>query len=802
MALLKRFLRALPLLLISPVVMVVSILILALTDLAWKLVGQASRPAAGLPTGQADVDVGSTPGGLPNKASVVIPNWNGRDLLAKYLPSVIEAMQGNEIIVVDNGSSDGSADFIRSTFPQVKLLALLQNLGFGGGSNAGFRAATNDVVVLLNSDMRVAPDFLAPLLEGFRDPDGFAVSCQIFFSDPAKVREETGLTQAWWQDGGLRVRHRNDSEIRDLYPCFYGGGGSCAFDRNKFLELGGFDHLLSPFYLEDTDLGFMAWKRGWKVLYQPRSIVYHEHRGTIGKKFSPEYIQGILKKNFLLFCWKNVHEWPRLLSHFVFAWAGALLTVTFGEVQGRATFPALWRAFRQLPRAAASRWRARSLARISDTEAFLRPLGGYFRDRFDAMEPAPESPRVLFVAPYPICPPVHGGGVFMYQTLRQMSRLAEVHVVELLDWPWQDKDNQELREFCASAEWLVRPSSDAPRSTALLPHAVEEFANPDFEWLIHRQIYLKKIDLIQLEYTPMAQFRGSYRRIARALFEHDVYFQSVGRGMGHIPSLIGRSKARMEYLRALRFELRNLPECDQVQVCTRANRDYLLGYLPKLAPRVQAGLRAGIDTSHYEFRPCGREPLTMLFLGSFRHDPNRFAMDWFANEVMPLILARQPAARLMVAGSDPPPAHAYSDFAGALQMLGYVEDVREPLGRYSVFICPILSGSGVRVKLLEAYAAGIPVVSTRIGAEGLAGKDGEFCALADDPAGFAERVLAIFENPQAAAEMATRARREVETNWEMAAITHKLVDSYREMVKGKRAATPVPSVPFSASGLS
>ena len=802
MALLKRFLRALPLLLISPVVMVVSILILALTDLAWKLVGQASRPAAGLPTGQADVDVGSTPGGLPNKASVVIPNWNGRDLLAKYLPSVIEAMQGNEIIVVDNGSSDGSADFIRSTFPQVKLLALPQNLGFGGGSNAGFRAATNDVVVLLNSDMRVAPDFLAPLLEGFRDPDVFAVSCQIFFSDPAKVREETGLTQAWWQDGGLRVRHRNDSEIRDLYPCFYGGGGSCAFDRNKFLELGGFDHLLSPFYLEDTDLGFMAWKRGWKVLYQPRSVVYHEHRGTIGKKFSPEYIQGILKKNFLLFCWKNVHEWPRLLSHFVFAWAGALLTVTFGEVQGRATFPALWRAFRQLPRAAASRWRARSLARISDTEAFLRPLGGYFRDRFDAMEPAPESPRVLFVAPYPICPPVHGGGVFMYQTLREMVKLTEVHVVELLDWPSQDKENLELREFCASAEWLVRPSSDAPRSTALLPHAVEEFANPDFEWLIHRQIYLKKIDLIQLEYTPMAQFRGSYRRIARALFEHDVYFQSVGRGMGHIPSLIGRSKARMEYLRALRFELRNLPECDQVQVCTRANRDYLLGYLPKLAPRVQAGLRAGIDTSHYKFRPCGREPLTMLFLGSFRHDPNRFAMDWFANEVMPLILARQPAARLMVAGSDPPPAHAYSDFAGALQMLGYVEDVREPLGRYSVFICPILSGSGVRVKLLEAYAAGIPVVSTRIGAEGLAGKDGEFCALADDPPGFAERVLAIFENPQAAAEMATRARREVETNWEMAAITHKLVDSYREMVKGKRAATPVPSVPSSASGLS
>src|SRR5205823_15091953 len=107
----------------------------------------------------------------------------------------------------------------------------------------------------------------------------------------------------------------------------------------------------------------------------------------------------------------------------------------------------------------------------------------------------------------------------------------------------------------------------------------------------------------------------------------------------------------------------------------------------------------------------------------------------------------------------------------------------------SVFVCPILSGSGVRVKLLEAYAAGIPVVSTRVGAEGLAAKDGEFCALADDPAGFAGRVLELFENPRAAAEMAARARAEVEANWDMAAITRKLVDGYREMVKDKRAAT-------------
>ena len=774
MAFLKRLIRALPLLLLSPLFMAISFVALLAAQVFTRK-GKLKHA----PPRQA----GNT------SATVVIPNWNGKDLLAKYIPSIRTALAGNpdnQILVVDNGSTDGSADFLRATFPDVTVLALPENLGFGGGSNAGFRAATNDIVVLLNSDMRVAADFLAPLLEGFGDPLVFAVSCQIYFTDEAKLREETGLTQGWWQDGGLRVRHRIDNGIDDLFPCFYGGGGSCAFDRAKFLELGGFDPLLEPFYLEDTDLGYMAWKRDWKVLYQPRSAVFHEHRGTIGKRFSEEQIQAVLKKNYILFCWKNIHEWRRLVSHFFFAWAGAVLAVMFGDIALRPNFASLWRGFRQLPQAMRSRRRAVALAAVSDSEAFQRPLGGYFRDRFAAMEPAPDRPRVLFVSPYPICPPVHGGGVFMYQTLREMVKLAEVHVVELLDWPSQEADNQELRTFCASAEWLVRPSGRPKGMGSLEPHAVREFANSDLEWLIHRQLYCRRIDVLQLEYTPMAQYRGEYRRIATALFEHDVYFQSIGRGLRHMTGVQGEMKARVEYLRALRYELGVLSAFDQVQVCTPANRDYLLSFRPELAARMRAGLRAGIDSGRYQFRPRGREPMTMLFLGSWRHDPNRVAVDWFVRQVLPLILAEEPGAKLVIAGSDPPPEHTYADHAAHMQMLGYVEDVREALGRYAIFVCPILSGSGVRVKLLEAFAAGIPVVSTKVGAEGLAVEDGDCCALADDAGEFAARVIALLRDPERAARMAERARVEVEAQWDMTAITRRLVESYRELVKEKR----------------
>jgi glycosyltransferase involved in cell wall biosynthesis len=178
----------------------------------------------------------------------------------------------------------------------------------------------------------------------------------------------------------------------------------------------------------------------------------------------------------------------------------------------------------------------------------------------------------------------------------------------------------------------------------------------------------------------------------------------------------------------------------------------------------------------------------MLFVGSFRHEPNRAALDWFVQEVLPLIVAREPRARLVVAGSDPPPVHAYADFADHLQMLGTVEDIREPLGRFAVFVCPVLSGSGVRVKLLEAFASGIPVVSTSVGAEGLASEDGRFCALADSPDAFAARVAGLFADPAAASAMAARARADVETNWAMAAITRNLVDGYRRLLRRKRQA--------------
>ncbi len=773
----SRLLRLLPLAAVSPLLIFAAWLSLVLTDFVWLLFGRRRQPQDSRPDTTA--------------ASVVIPNWNGRDLLEKYLPSVVAAMEGNpanEIIVVDNGSADGSAQFLRENFPQVKVVALEQNLGFGGGSNAGFRAAKNDIVVLLNSDMRVAGDFLQPLLDGFVDEHVFAVSCQIFFSDPNKKREETGLTHGRWARGGLRVRHHDDGQVTSLYPCFYGGGGSCAFDRRKFLELGGFDELLRPFYLEDTDLGYMAWKRGWKVLYQPHSHVWHEHRGTIGKTFNRSYIDGVIRKNFLLFCWKNIHEPARLAGHFFYAWAGAILSALFGESMERASLDGIWRALLQLPGVAASRWHARSLAVIDDSEAFRRPMAGYFRDRFEPVEDEPERLRVLFVSPYAICPPVHGGGVFMSETVKQLGKLVDLHLLVLVDEPHEMEAHDELLGCTKSMEFMVRLEGRPKGIGAVTPYAIREFDDPEFEWMIHRQIFNKRIHAVQLEYTQLGQYAGPYRRIAWALFEHDVYFQSVRRVLESL-SPLRRIKGTMEYLRALRYELKLLPGLDEIQTCTEENSRHLLSYLPELNGRLHHDLRAGIDTSRYEFKSDGRLPKTMLFLGSFRHQPNLAALQWFLRDVMPRVLEQEPEAKLRVIGSTPPALHTLPIFNGAVELLGFVEDIQQPLKDHAVFVCPILSGSGVRVKLLEAFASGIPTVSTRIGAEGLGAEDGVYCALADKPDEFAAHIVTLFQQPEKAAAMAERARKFVETSHDIAAMTRRLELTYRSTLarKGKRA---------------
>ncbi len=232
--------------------------------------------------------------------SVVMPNLNGEKLLEKNLPVLLAAKDyapNNilEVIIVDDGSWDGSVTFLRKNFPAVRLIKHTTNRGFSTAVNTGARAAKGDLILLINTDVLPDKDFLVKVLPDFTDPKVFAVSLH---------EKGFGSARGYFGDGYIQLAM--GPEDSRTHPSFYVSGGSGVFRRKMWVELGGMDEkLLSPFYWEDIDLCYRAAKRGYKLLWEPGGIVEHHHESTISK-FPKAYVGRVRERNQLLMLWKNL----------------------------------------------------------------------------------------------------------------------------------------------------------------------------------------------------------------------------------------------------------------------------------------------------------------------------------------------------------------------------------------------------------------------------------------------------------------------------------------------------------------
>jgi len=251
------------------------------------------------------------------KLTIVIPNYNGRSLLEKNLPAVILACRnwaknGWEIIVVDDASEDGSVGFLKKNYPQIKIFTHQKNQRFALSCNDGVAAARSEIVILLNNDVSPEPNFVRPLLAHFRDPLVFAVGCKEKDIRSGKVFY-SGRAEAEFIKGFLVHRRAEDQNQPDT---FWAAGGSMAVDRAKWQKLKGMDVLFRPAYWEDIDLSYRAKKMGWKIIFEPASIVNHRHETTNLSVFGKGEMQKFAYKNQFLFIWKNAGL--RLLSQHIF----------------------------------------------------------------------------------------------------------------------------------------------------------------------------------------------------------------------------------------------------------------------------------------------------------------------------------------------------------------------------------------------------------------------------------------------------------------------------------------------------
>ncbi len=317
-------------------------------------------------------------GGLAvHRLEIIIPTWNGRSILAECLPAVLDCVDELDppakITVVDDASTDGTLEYLAKHWPQVNVLPLWPHRGFPGAVNAAAFVSAADVLMLLNNDMIPNGPVLRPLLEHFADREVAAVSARVLKWDRKTI--DVGRRVRTFENGEIRgVGHNEDHP--EVSATFFACGGAMAVSRRKFVELDGFDEIYSPGYVEDTDFCYRAWKRGWKIVWDPRSTFIHMGSATFAPKtpglkrhLGRLKVRYLLHRNAFCFYWKNLTDPQMRRDYWKHLPGRALNALLSGDVLYFAAFLRALTRFRQLSR---RRHKELQMARLSDAEVFAK----------------------------------------------------------------------------------------------------------------------------------------------------------------------------------------------------------------------------------------------------------------------------------------------------------------------------------------------------------------------------------------------------------------------------------------------
>lgn len=295
------------------------------------------------------------------KISVIIANWNGKTVLGDCLSSLErQTFRDFETILVDNGSTDSSAEFVELQFPEVRVIRLLHNCGFTGGNIAGYEYATGELIVLLNNDTEADSHWLEELHQAaqtYADAGSFA-SKMMYFGERTRIENcgfDLGIGGATLELG----RDEPDSAGWALPRKVFGAcGGAAAYRRGMLDDIGFLDPDFFLIY-EDVDLSFRAQLRGYSCVFVPEAIVYHRYRTSIGKLaarqvfYSQRNIEFVYLKNMplkLMLRWAPQRLVYELGSAVYFARRGSGLAFWQAKLHALRSLPMMLRKRREIQR--------------------------------------------------------------------------------------------------------------------------------------------------------------------------------------------------------------------------------------------------------------------------------------------------------------------------------------------------------------------------------------------------------------------------------------------------------------------
>ena len=240
------------------------------------------------------------------RASIIVVAWNGEAYLERCLGALVSQVEpDDEIIVVDNGSTDGSVALVRRRYPQVRLIENGRNLGFAGGVNVGVQAAMGGVFVSVNQDVQVGNGWLSALLDTFNETSVGIVGCKLFYPD-GKLQHAGGIIR-WPQafPDHYGYRQPDDGAFDQVRQVDYVTGAAWGFRRAVVEQIGLLDEGFWPGYYEEVDYCFRARRAGWQIVYQPRATGTH-YESTSLTQASTAYLEAFHRGRLrFLFKWQK-----------------------------------------------------------------------------------------------------------------------------------------------------------------------------------------------------------------------------------------------------------------------------------------------------------------------------------------------------------------------------------------------------------------------------------------------------------------------------------------------------------------
>lgn len=356
--------------------------------------------------------------------------------------------------------------------------------------------------------------------------------------------------------------------------------------------------------------------------------------------------------------------------------------------------------------------------------------------------------NVLVLTAYPPVLHMHGGGVRMFHNIRILAERHSVRVISFVESDDERDMLQSLDGICESVTAVRRVPDFRPHWFSLLPFLVREFSTPEMYRAVESEFQRKKVDVLQCEYLQMAQF---YRRgVLNVLTMHETLSANAYEEFQRVVDPVAKLRAYYRWMGTLRYEVLMSRKFDRVVTMTDSDAQYLRSYSPDAHIRA---IPIGIDPN--EFTPWPEEPertVEVLFVGNFRHSPNVEAAEFLVRRIAPSF----PDLQFVIPGSHVPdslPKRANVDLPG------YVSDTRALYRRPNTIVAaPLFSGTGQRVKLLEAFAMGCPVISTSLGASGFPVRAGVEAFIADNAEDFAAALRRLVSSEELRRQLGAGAR--------------------------------------------